>query len=548
MICKNCGSPLEEGAKFCGNCGAVNDSVQNVSNTNPAVSNVQPSVDPALNNVQPSIDPALNNVQPSVEPALNNVQPSVEPVINTVEPTLENYSSDISGNSSSDDFSSEKKSKKGFILPIVLLLVLCSILGGLCYYFKNPKRIVTSVINGFYDKFESSYDSLNSYNYKTTSMLVNGDLKVSTTVPEMQDLNSIDLSYNVGLDYPNKKMEMGATYSEDGVALIDAMAYILNSEAFLSLKNDYPNLIKLNTDEVEFSEVFDIEESNISEEDLKYIVKAYKNILIDSFDSSDFKKSTEKIDLNGKTVKVDRVDYILNEKNIKKLSDRIIDGTLADSKLLEILSSASGVSVQELKSELESSKGNSSFSGGEKLVLSIYTKGFTNTLVGLDLSVGDTAEMKVRFNDSNTDIGIYSSSIKVASIIVKDVNDDTCSIDINVDAIGASANITVTNKQVEKDVIDGSINLTINYDGESFNIINNYTQKFGVDIASIDTSNYKSFDELTEEELNALSDLYTSRFEGSKIYALVNNLSELLSNSYDYDYDYDYDSAQQSSL
>ena len=44
---------------------------------------------------------------------------------------------------------------------------------------------------------------------------------------------------------------------------------------------------------------------------------------------------------------------------------------------------------------------------------------------------------------------------------------------------------------------------------------------------------------LTEDEMNKLSSLYTSRFEKSKIYNLFSNISNIMEDSYYGDLDYD---------
>ena len=232
MKCKNCGTDLEIGSKFCGSCGAKVDEISNVQPVNNQLDS-QP-----INNQMNSVDvQGVNSVNPSQVNTIN--QPS---------------------SMSSDNSSS--KSKK-IILPIVVLFILVCVFGGVYLYFKNPKRIITSVINGGYDKLEGLLLESNSFDYEKDSILVKGNLTFDTNIPELADLKSENFSYSVGFDYPNKKMSMGVSLYEEGNRLIDALIYFLNNEGYISLGDDYPSLIKMNSDDTDFSEVFSIEKSKI---------------------------------------------------------------------------------------------------------------------------------------------------------------------------------------------------------------------------------------------------------------------------------------------
>ena len=154
MNCKNCGSSLESGAKFCGNCGSPVE------------------------------------VSESLEP--NN--------IDTIS------SSNVSNDSQSFSDDEKKGSKKKFILPIIILLVIAGVCGFIFFYMKNPKRIITSVINNAYDKFDGLLTSSDSFDYENNTILVNGNLSIDTDIPDLMDLNSENLSYSFGMDYYNKKM------------------------------------------------------------------------------------------------------------------------------------------------------------------------------------------------------------------------------------------------------------------------------------------------------------------------------------------------------
>lgn len=486
MNCKNCGSNLESGAKFCGNCGS------------------------------------------QVEMAESLEQSSMEAI----------SSSNISNDSQTFSDDEKKGSKKKFLLPIIILLVIAGVCCFAFFYLKSPKRIITSVINNAYDKFDGLLASSNSFDYENNTILMNGSLSIDTDIPDLMDLNSENLSYSFGMDYSNKKMEMGLSLSEDNNKLIDMVVYLLNNQGYISLKDDFPSLIKIDDEDTDFSDVFSIEKSNITDSDLKYIIKTYKDILIDSLDSSDFSRSSEKIKLDGKDVKVNKLTYEFNTDNYRKLCNRIIDKTLADDTLLETLARISSVNVADLKSELERSKDSiSDYSFNESLSIDIYTKGVTNKFVGLDIKGPNGVSICFRVNSDNTTVELYVLQ-KVATIVINKVNDNSYSIDFNT-MFNVNGNISIVENKISDNKVDGSIRFSLDLGDNNFVIMNKFSTEIGAKISDIDTTNSKNANDLTEEEINNLSSLYTSRFEKSKIYNLFSNLSSIMEDSYYGDLDYD---------
>ena len=142
MFCKNCNSPLEEGATFCANCGQkitnVNDEVaetevlpmndiENVvkESTGEVVNEVIPDTKPEIINNSNSVE-AINNtenvVQESTGGVVNEVIPDVQPGIiddsNNAEPAVDNNVLP----------SQPRKRKTGLIITLIIVFV-CIIVG-----------------------------------------------------------------------------------------------------------------------------------------------------------------------------------------------------------------------------------------------------------------------------------------------------------------------------------------------------------------------------------------------------------------------------------
>ena len=95
MFCKNCGSALRDGAKFCHFCGTPVTVIPKTPTVNTAGENTQPApaATPAVQPVQPAVEPVQ---QPAIEPEQPVVvpvqQPEVEPeqpIVVPVQPAVE---------------------------------------------------------------------------------------------------------------------------------------------------------------------------------------------------------------------------------------------------------------------------------------------------------------------------------------------------------------------------------------------------------------------------------------------------------------------------
>lgn len=533
MICKNCGSQLEEGSKFCGICGTKvedNEQIQPLNEvpTTESVENVDLGIGANNSDVN-----TVENVEPTINSVVDNAQSSsVEPAQNlNVEP-VQDSSLGVSNTEVDNSFS--EKPKKNFVGPIIGIIALLFIVGGIYCYFNNKSRTVKSLINNAYEKFDK-LTLKDEFNIEEKSILLTGDLSITTNIPELSDLSGEKFNYTIGLDYPNKKMEMGASLEENGLKIIDAAMYFMDNSAYVSLKDDFDKLIKI--DGVDLGEIFSATtSSNLTEADIKYLVKAYKDILIDSLDIDDFVKSSATITLNGKDTKVSKLTYDMTSERAIKLVNNIIDGTLKDSKLLDILSKATGSSVDELKDELSSSKISNTSSSNSTITFDIYTKGFNNEFVGMDIQ----GIIQIRKNDDGVTIEAGMGSEKI-SLVIKSLSDDSCIIELNSNITGAefSGSLSITGKEVSKDLYEGSIILSVNYQGNSLGITSNYKEQLGAEIANIDVSNAVSYENLTEADMNKLSENILTKIEGSNLYKIIENFS--FDSSYDYNYDYDLD-------
>lgn len=430
----------------------------------------------------------------------------------------------------------KRKTKKKKIISIVLIfLVILAVLGGsVYYYFSKPSTVVTNMINKAYDEFSSMLKNSKDFDVEKDSMLMTGDLVIDTNIDGLEDLKNEKFGYTFGLDYADKKIEAGVSLEEEKTKIFDLLFYFIENNAYISLKEDYDKIIKLEDNDFDSNDVFNIQTSNISTKDMDYIAKEFKDILIDSIEMDKLKKTSDKIKIDGKVQNVSKITYRLNKENTENFMSSFIDNTLANKKLLEKLSEISNTDVEDIKDSLKDAK-NEDY--GDLGTLSIYTKGITNEVVKMEL-ISDDVKFGFTINKDTTQVYVKNDENSI-TFEVKEYNDEKVSIDYKFDIEGVkiTGKLTATSKEIKDESFEGSFSFSVSYANYDLKMTSNYTLKTNAKVADINTKDAISSDDINVEEMEKVYSDIMSRLQSSNLYDIIENVSGLfLPTSYGYGY------------
>jgi hypothetical protein len=520
MNCKKCGNVLNINDRFCSECGFPAN-LQSIQQSQNVSSIAQEGNDfnqiSQLNGVDNSVNQNSINGDSQV---LGGVNSGVQ---------LDGVSVLPNQNDVNDFDEKTNKSNHIFVFIIILLIIVSLLLGGAYFYLNNKKRVVTGLINSLYNGFEKMYSG-SDYDFTKDSFVLTGDLSLDTNIDELSLLNGEKLGYKLGFDYSNKKFELGASLDENGSNIIDGSIYGLDNSVFCSIKDVFDDLVKVG--DYNFDEIFNSSDMNYSKDDIKYVLKAYKNIFINSLNMDDFHESNGTINIDDKDVRVKKLSYELTEQRMKVLVSNMIDGILGDSRLLEILSGMTDTSIESLQDSLVQFKSSDiNYLNGSSISFDVYTKGFNNSFVGMD--IGGIIQIRKNQNNMSINIGVASQSVNV---VITKMGENSYDIILtsNVNGSNIKVDLSISNNSSNDKLYNGSMSLSADVDGQSLGIKNNYTVSIGDKIADIDVSGAKEQDDFSEADLEMIQSNLYSKLLDSNIYNFFNGTyGKSLSNIYE---------------
>lgn len=161
----------------------------------------------------------------------------------------------------------------------------------------------------------------------------------SLTIKTEQDIKNKKVSAEFIANIAGMKIDDIRLYLTDkqimfGLPFLDDILLIKNEDIDKLAKEIDPELDSLNID---LADLFDSKNQIISEEDIEYFKKEYLTMIHDELSDDAFTSKDEKVDVNGETIKAEKITMHLSEKEVKDLLVKVFDKIKKDEKIKEII-------------------------------------------------------------------------------------------------------------------------------------------------------------------------------------------------------------------
>ncbi len=474
-------------------------------------------------------------------------QPIVESVVApSALPNMEAAPSNGGDNLEVFDMEPPKKQKnvKGILIGVILVALICVIGFGVYYVLSknvNPKKVFENSINVFYSGIEETGNNLK--NESTIDLLneplnINLTAKLSSSMEELKAFTNVEYGLNMGLDVKNEKVTMGASASENSKKLIEGLISIINDKVYLKT-NVFDKVIDLGTTEendISFQELIDaLKEIETDEtyDDILYIAKTYKDLLISSLDEEKFSTSNTEITVSGKNVKVKKITYNLDKENMERTIKYLREEMLKNDEFMDKLekyNTTSDFDGEGSKSIRETLEEDVDMTDYEDSTISLYVDS-VGVIVAGDLYEGefknlsftyldekvecylyntDGSHIVINYRDGVGDVNYFESEDAALPLMIVNFGKDLVKLNVNINENGTQIKLglDLTDIKNENKTYSADYKVTLGLVSTStgnmdLSVVGRYSMGTGA-VNTFDTNGAVKKEELTEEDLNTI--------------------------------------------
>ncbi len=435
----------------------------------------------------------------------------------------------------------KKTNTKAILIAVILIALICVIAFGVYYVLSknvNPKKVFENSINVFYSGIEDAGNNLK--NESTIDLLnepinINLTAKLDSSMAELKNFTNVEYGLSMGLDVKNEKVTIGASASENSKKLIEGLMTVLNDRVYLKT-NMFDKVIDLGTteeNEISFQELIDaLKEMKTDEtyEDILYVVKTYKDLLISSLDEEKFSTSNTEITVSGESMKVKKITYNLDKENMERTTNYLRDEMQKDDKFMDILEKYDVTGTEPEDEEDSSATIDEEKNEFEDATISLYVNSVGVVVAG-DLYEGefknlsftyldeklecyvyntDGSYLVINYRDSVGDITYYESKDASVPLMIMNFGEDLVKLNLNINENGTQIKVGVDLTNIKDEGKTGSADYKVTLNLVSANMGNidlSVTGKYSIGTGAVnafDTNGAVKKEELTEEDVNTI--------------------------------------------
>jgi len=443
----------------------------------------------------------------------------------------------------------EKKSTKKIAIIVAIVVLLVAIVAGvvLFLYSKNkPEKIFEEAVEDVFELTEQKKEEVRTGRVSLElSANVESNMAEIKAVSPMIKAVKINSITEYDLDKKIFNQNLSATYDDDQVISVDAL--VQDEKIYVYLNELYSKYIdvtetlesELGT-ELDLSMLFEATTETVNED----LIKDIKEIVIEKIKSSDLEQ--EDVELNGEKVKKSTLE--LTAKDITILTKDLLKKINEYEKNDEL---------ETLIQDLEASMEYNDYDDEVVLEIALYTKGFKNEIVKLEVDFieYDETVMKIEYSEENENKATLTAVMDeqlFGAVIEKEGQNTTINIVFNQEEAKLSTAIEVfeivINEENENEgIITYNMDLgkMMTYLGENDENIElkatlniKYKVEENAKIETRDTSNSIKIEEFTDDDV---MELYANIYENEILRGLMNLIMQEETSSYPEEIDDFYD-------
>lgn len=451
-----------------------------------------------------------------------------------------------------NDFEKRSSKKKFIIIGIVALVVVAAIIGVVVFLSlsKKPEKIFSKAVKDIFEIEEGKTQNSMRAELEFSAEVDSDNVNVRAV---NEYLKTLKIGMITEIDMEKKILNENINAEFNGEKVISLDALIQDENIYFYLDELFSKYIKVDE---EYLEGIDLSMIFEQSEDLdENFIKDLEQILLDEIEEKELEQ--EKVEIDGK--KVAKSTLKLGPKDILKIAKKVLKLVDEYQPMDEIKDLIEGLDYAiEDMGDIKASE--------NYLEISIYTKGFNNKFVKLEmLIVADDEEMlrlevNKESNEKTTIELINRDEEQVFGFVITEKSKSETTIEFLMNE--ESTKLKDATKLFEILIVEEDENkgkITFKMDIEDIGTIKvnvKYNIEFGAKIEKGNVRNAISIDELTEDDFmevyeNAqknefLKQIIDSAMTDSGLLDSAQNAADQYNDyyydeEYDYNFDYDYD-------
>lgn len=448
----------------------------------------------------------------------------------------------------------ERKINKKFFLFLLIIVLGLFIGGGYLVFnniFNNPYRIYKTSINYGFDYVNTKLNDFNSkkldYDLSKDILATSGSFSIDSNL--LESFKGFDFKYKLTMDLNKEMIDSNLVINKDNKKVLDIEGFLRDKKILINSKDLYNKYLEIkNVDNLDLS----FNDLNFNNNILNDILNSIKSSVISNLDKNKMTTDNIKIKVQNKNINVINNIYKLNNEDVKKIYQNVIDSLINDNNIIENLADTFNLRKAEIKEILENLKVNENILNSFKTIeFNLYTTGITNKVIGgrvlynnielinytnfkdvLNVNTSsDSNKVDILKDSKETKLNFIADDSNLLSIIITKKDDKTnFSFDLEIEKLEVEGNLEVEIKRVANKKITTNVILDVKgkNDKDNFNINIEFSNviQVGGTIQNIPKNNIVIYDNLSESDKKDIENKFNNIYSKLPFKDLFNNGEE----------------------